>query len=137
MFILSLGTGESSNFNLNLQNISHYMMSGGLLSEILWQPWLGFLVILIIQHFLRNFFATGVREIPGPFLSKFTNLWRFLDVWKGHADATHIALHRKHGAYVRLGPNVISVSNLSDIKTIYGINKGYEKVQNFILCFLL
>ncbi|EKG09784.1 Cytochrome P450 [Macrophomina phaseolina MS6] len=60
----------------------------------------------VVAHFTLNYFTPGVRKIPGPFLAKFTNLWRFYDVWKGRNDLTLNALHHKYGDNVRLGPNV-------------------------------
>jgi len=87
------------------------------------------LLLLILGYFAQNCLKPGVSAVPGPFLAKFSHLWRFLDVARGHAEETHIKLHRKHGQYVRLGPDVVSVCNLDVLKQIYGINKGFEKVN--------
>ncbi|KAH7059039.1 cytochrome P450 [Macrophomina phaseolina] len=81
----------------------------------------------VVAHFILNYFTPGVRTIPGPFLAKFTNLWRFYDVWKGRNDLTLNALHHKYGDNVRLGPNVVSIKNMNDIKVVYGINSGFYK----------
>ncbi|CAG7993093.1 unnamed protein product [Penicillium olsonii] len=85
-------------------------------------------VTLILLYFIHNYFKAGLVCIPGPFQAEITHLWRFIDVANGHAEATLYDLHQKHGDYVRLGPNVVSVRNLDALKTIYGINKGYRKV---------
>ena len=81
----------------------------------------------IVIHLIRNYFTPGAYSIPGPFLAKLSNIWRFIDVARGRPDATLYKLHQKHGDYVRLGPNVVSVRNTDVLKTIYGINKGYQK----------
>jgi hypothetical protein len=86
------------------------------------------LLLILVAHFTRNYFTSGVSSVPGPFLAKISNLWRFLDVANGHAEVTLQKLHRKYGDFVRLGPNVVSVRNLDALKIIYGINKGYNKV---------
>lgn len=86
------------------------------------------LLLFTILHLASNYIKPGVSAVPGPFLAKLSNIWRFVDVSKGHAEVTLLKLHRKYGDYVRLGPNVVSVQNLDAIKVIYGINKGYEKV---------
>ncbi|CAG8940296.1 unnamed protein product [Penicillium salamii] len=86
-------------------------------------------VTLVLLYFIRNYFKAGVVNIPGPFLAKITDLWRLVDVANGRAEATLHCLHQKHGDYVRLGPNVVSVRNLHALKTIYGINKGYQKTN--------
>jgi hypothetical protein len=87
------------------------------------------LVLTTILYFTRNYLTPGTSSIPGPFLAKFSNIWRFIDVAKGRAEVTLYKLHQKHGDYVRLGPNVVSVRNLDALKVIYGINKGYQKVS--------
>lgn len=40
---------------------------------------------------------------------------------------TMIALHEKHGALVRTGPNEVSVSDLASIKVIYGAGTKFRK----------
>lgn len=85
--------------------------------------------VLVLVHLTRNYFTRGVSEVPGPFLARFSNLWRFIDVARGKAEETHLKLHQKYGQYVRLGPNLVSVQNLDALKVIYGVNKGYTKVS--------
>ena len=67
------------------------------------------------------------RDIPGPFLAKFTDLWRFLLVTGRRSQETYLKLHKKHGDLVRIGPNCISISQPDMIPVIYGIGKGYVK----------
>ncbi|KAJ5375210.1 hypothetical protein N7517_007216 [Penicillium concentricum] len=95
----------------------------------LWSHLPAILVSLALFHFTRNYLRAGAGSIPGPLLAKITNLWRFIDVANGRAEVTLYSLHQKHGDYVRLGPNVVSVRNLDALKTIYGINKGYQKTN--------
>lgn len=83
----------------------------------------------ILIHLSRNYFTPGAYHIPGPFLAKLSNLWRFFDVAKGRADITLYKLHQKYGDYVRLGPNVVSVRDMDALKAIYGINKRYQKTD--------
>ncbi|KAI2824446.1 hypothetical protein CBS147343_2314 [Aspergillus niger] len=85
------------------------------------------LFTILIIHLARNYFKPGLSRIPGPFFAKITNLWRFVDVARGRAEVTHYQLHQKHGEYVRLGPNVVSVWNVEALKVIYGITRGYKK----------
>ncbi|CAI7599805.1 unnamed protein product [Penicillium manginii] len=87
------------------------------------------LLLIFVIHLTRNYLKSGVSSIPGPFLAKLSNAWRFVDVAKGHAEVTLLNLHGKYGDYVRLGPNVVSVRDLDAIKIIYGINKGYDKTD--------
>jgi hypothetical protein len=77
---------------------------------------------------IRNRFKKGLRDIPGPTLAKYTRLWKLYNVWKGDHHNTAIALHRKHGHLVRIGPKHISVGDPKAIPIIYGLNKGFTKV---------
>ncbi|QQK45617.1 Cytochrome P450 [Penicillium digitatum] len=95
----------------------------------IWSGLPAILVTLTLFHFTRNYFKPGVASVPGPLLAKITNLWRFIDVAHGRAEVKLYNLHQKYGDYVRLGPNVVSVQNLDALKTIYGINKGYQKTN--------
>jgi len=54
-------------------------------------------------------------------------------VYHNNAGLTHIALHRKHGDVVRLGPNVLSFADPQAIKIIYGLNKGLVKSDFYIV----
>lgn len=92
----------------------------------------GSIFLLLIALYLgSNYLKPGVCAVPGPFLAKLTNLWRFSDVASGHAERTQYKLHQKYGDYVRLGPNTVSVRDLDALKVIYGINKSYQKVCHF------
>jgi hypothetical protein len=88
------------------------------------------LSVLVIGYLLSNYFNHGLNKYPGPFLAKFTNWWRFLDVYGRRPDITHLKLHREHGDIVRLGPNSLSFANPRALKTIYGLNKGFTKVRS-------
>lgn len=83
---------------------------------------------LLLLLLLRNRFKKGLRDIPGPTLAKYTRLWKLHNVWKGDHHNTAIALHRKHGHLVRIGPKHISVGDPKAIPIIYGLNKGFTKV---------
>jgi hypothetical protein len=102
-----------------------------------WQHSFPVVVISILYVFLQSWLKPGLRSIPGPWLAKFSNIWRFYDVAKGRPDITLYKLHQKHGDYVRLGPRVVSVKNIEVLKTIYGISAGYGKVgtnPSFLAC---
>lgn len=67
------------------------------------------------------------RDIPGPFLAKFTDLWRLRVVRQRNSHDVYLAMHKKYGDLVRIGPNCISICKPEMIPTIYGIGKGYVK----------
>lgn len=90
----------------------------------------------LIFYFVANKYYHGLNKYPGPLLAQLTGWWRFFDVFKGHAQYTHIELHKKHGDVVRLGPNVLSFADPTAIKDIYGLNKGFVKVGQLLICQL-
>lgn len=89
-------------------------------------PWV--LTIAGVVYLLSNYFNHGLNKYPGPVAARFTNWWRVVDVWGRRPDITHLALHRRHGDVVRLGPNTLSFANPKALKQIYGLNKGFVKV---------
>ncbi|EWC46673.1 hypothetical protein DRE_04160 [Drechslerella stenobrocha 248] len=75
-----------------------------------------------------------LRRIPGPFVASFTNVWRLKVGLGRRVQEVHLALHKKHGDLVRIGPNCISVAAASEVKTIYGITRLFEKSQFYPAC---
>ncbi|EMD60387.1 hypothetical protein GGP41_000714 [Bipolaris sorokiniana] len=80
-----------------------------------------------LAFLLNNKYWKGLNKYPGPRLAGYTNWWRVLDVYTRNHHWNIIALHRKHGDIVRIGPNVLSFADPKAIKTIYGLNKGFTK----------
>ena len=93
------------------------------------QHWLLLIIVLCCSYIAQSYFAHGLHKYPGPILASFTNCWRFWDVLGRRPDITQIKLHKKHGDIVRLGPNTLSFSNPEALKDIYGLNKGFIKVD--------
>lgn len=93
--------------------------------------------IIVLTGFTTNLlwshFRSPIKHFPGPFVAKFTNLWRFIDVYRGRAELTHRELHKKHGVAVQLGPNLISLSDPKLLRTVYNIRGDFVKVGNLTL----
>ncbi|CAE7177054.1 hypothetical protein PTNB73_03114 [Pyrenophora teres f. teres] len=83
--------------------------------------------LFIISQYVLAYLQSPLKKIPGPFLAKFSDIWRFLN----HYGRTHIEtqrkLHEQHGDIVRLGPNTVSVADESLIKTIYNTRGTFLK----------
>lgn len=88
---------------------------------------LGLAALLI--HYVYNYFTTPLKDIPGPFWAKFSNIWRLVD----HFNATQIVnqqrLHDQLGSAVRIGPNFVSLSDPDLIKTVYSTRGNFLKVS--------
>ena len=79
--------------------------------------------------YLLSYLNSPLRDFPGPILAGLTDLWRFLDVFHGRPDKTQLALHRKYGSAVRIGPKVISLSDPSLISKVYTTKRAWRKVS--------
>jgi hypothetical protein len=93
-----------------------------------WRHGLSLLILLAIAWLIRQWYAKKLDRFKGPFLSNFTDFWRYWDVRKGRHHATLVRLHRKHGNIVRIGPKAVSIAAPEAIPLIYGINRGFIKV---------
>ncbi|KAJ5670587.1 cytochrome P450 [Penicillium maclennaniae] len=83
--------------------------------------------ILVISRFLWNYLRSPLRSFPGPLPTSFTNIWRLQDVFKGRCDITQNELHRKYGPAVRMGPNLLSLSDPNLIGQVYNTKNPWLK----------
>ncbi|KAJ5089198.1 hypothetical protein N7532_007882 [Penicillium argentinense] len=86
-------------------------------------------LLISLQFLLRLTRATlsSLRDIPGPFLARYTTLWYFNRVRKGGFEHENITLHQQYGPVVRVAPNQYSISDPAAIKTIYGTGSRFAK----------
>ena len=87
------------------------------------------LLCILISYELYNAVLGRLSQFPGPVLARFSNLWRLLDVWKGSHHETLRKLHRKHGSVVRIGPNLLSLSDARWTKIIYSSRGEFRKTE--------
>jgi cytochrome P450 len=88
---------------------------------------------ILLFYLLKNYIA--LSSIPGPFIARFTNLYRTLLVYNGSAHEAQLNLHKQYGNLVRLGPQCVSVTgSAAYVSQIYGIGKGLIK-SDFYSCF--
>lgn len=76
--------------------------------------------VIVLVYVVSFRFLSPLARLPGPFNASLSRIWLLWHSWKGDMHRTMIDLHRKHGKLVRTGPNEVSVSDLTAIKTIYG-----------------
>jgi hypothetical protein len=89
---------------------------------------LSFISVALIVQSLWAYFSSPIKNVPGPFLAKFTNLWRLLDTWGGRTELTHQLLHEKYGKAVRIGPDLVSLSDPELIRKVYDTRGTFVKV---------
>lgn len=73
-----------------------------------------------------------LSQYPGPFLARFTNIYRFLIFLRGDHHIVERDLHQKYGPVVRVAPNWLSFSDLDAFLEIYGFNKAIEKSDFYL-----
>ena len=78
-------------------------------------------VVLAVGYVLYLRLVSPLAKIPGPFWASLSRLWITKHAWDGDMHRTVLKLHAQHGKLVRTGPNEVSVSDLTAIKTIYGM----------------
>ncbi len=88
---------------------------------------LGLLTIATLAWLLRRY--QRLAHIPGPCISSLTNIPRLFWIRTRSMHNTYIDLHRKHGDFVRLGPNTVSVGTPLAIPLIYGTGSNLPKVR--------
>ena len=86
-----------------------------------------FVTIYLLKVYLKLY------QNPGPFLAAFSNIPRTYWVWTKNAHEKHIALHRKYGNLVRIGPDVVSVGDPAEISHIYGFDDTFSKVMIYTI----
>ena len=87
-------------------------------------------VLVVLSRFFWNYVKSPLKSFPGTWFSHFSNLWRFLDVWARHPEVTQINLHKKYGSAVRMGPNIVSLSDPDLIGKIFSTRAPWKKVLN-------
>lgn len=90
-------------------------------------------LILLFSYIFGLYVQSPLKHIPGPFLARFTNIWRLADQLTGRSHRTQARLHERYGSAVRLGPNLVSLSDPSLLKVVYDARGNFIKVRQPIL----
>lgn len=67
--------------------------------QILQQTSLFLVALLCSWYFGRaiQYYLSSLRDVPGPFLARFTRFWHLREVWHGTFPMTNAKLHWKYG----------------------------------------
>ena len=84
------------------------------------------LSFLIVWWIVLNTFK--LRSIKGPFIARYTDLWRLLKVHQGDMHNVYLELHQKYGSLVRVGPNCVSISDPEALAAVHNISDKLPKV---------
>ena len=95
--------------------------------DVLLSPWaipLALFLFYLVPYLTSN---TAIRDIPGPFVAKFSNLWLMLQARLGKRYKSVDEAHKKYGKLVRIQPDHVSIADDSAIQAIYGHGNGFLK----------
>lgn len=67
------------------------------------------LLTLLTGIAFRRRYLSDLSSIPGPFWASITRLWHVWYILKGDQNERLKALHARHGHFVRIAPNEVSV----------------------------
>ncbi|KAI0973508.1 benzoate 4-monooxygenase cytochrome P450 [Xylaria arbuscula] len=87
----------------------------------------GLCALLVVFQALYARYRGGLNAIPGPLSASMSNIWKVLAVYHNDTHRRNVALHRKYGPVVRIGPNTISFSSAEALQTIHGSRQAYAK----------
>ena len=87
-----------------------------------------FLTISLLSSCVISYFRSGLRELPGPVLARFTLLWKVWVHIKGDGHVVYQNIHKRYGPIVRTGPNSVSIGDAAMIPKIYLSGHSYLKV---------
>lgn len=68
-------------------------------------------IAAIVAYVVWTISFSPLREIPGLFLAKFSDIWRLLGALSRQPEIAQRNIHDEYGPVVRLGPNMVSVSD--------------------------
>lgn len=72
---------------------------------------LTFLVVFLASVAVNRRWLANLYGIPGPFWASITRFWHVYHIFRGDQNVQIIALHEKHGHFVRIAPNEVSISH--------------------------
>ncbi|CAG8953738.1 hypothetical protein HYFRA_00006628 [Hymenoscyphus fraxineus] len=99
--------------------------------DLLLSPWaipIAIAIFYLLPYFTSN---TSIRNIPGPFAAKFSNLWLLLQARQGKRYLSVDEAHKKYGKLVRIQPDHVSIADDSAISAIYGHGNGFLKADYY------
>lgn len=85
-------------------------------------------VLSVVFYYLLPWFQNkSIRNIPGPTVAAFSNLWLLYQCRKGKRFIAVDEAHKTYGTLVRIQPNHVSVADDQAINSIYGHGNGFLK----------
>lgn len=87
------------------------------------------LLLVFIVYTIYALLSDGLSHIPGPTIARVSNFWKINAAFHSDMPWRNIALHRKHGPLVKVGPNMVSVNDPAAYPIINGFKRVFRKVN--------
>ncbi|KAK4446506.1 cytochrome P450 [Podospora aff. communis PSN243] len=102
----------------------------GGLTELLglsWPQLAGLAAIAVFTLCVWRRYFSPISDIPGPFVASFTRAWHIHRILKGDQNLELIRLHEKHGHFVRIAPDEVSISHPDAVRKVLqaSLHKGF------------
>jgi benzoate 4-monooxygenase len=89
-----------------------------------------FCTFLVFVHYYIVPYSTtykGLRNIPGPRLARFSNVWLAFGARRGKKFAWVHWAHEQYGPIVRVGYNHVSIAEPEGLHAVYAHGNGFLK----------
>ncbi|KAJ5770109.1 cytochrome P450 [Penicillium nucicola] len=90
------------------------------------------LTLFIVTDYLRTAFKSDVYGLPGPWIARFSSLYKLYMVYDGQCHVKNLDLHKKYGPMVRIGPRHVHISDPVAIPTIYSVSTNFVKGEFYL-----
>lgn len=87
------------------------------------------LVIIYVAQIVYYLFVHPLHKIPGPFLARFSGIWRNVRYFRSTWHNDILELHEIYGPVVRIAPNEISFVDVKALPILYGHGTTARKVS--------
>lgn len=103
------------------------------IGSILLSPW-AVVAVIGLYYLIPYFQRSSLRNIPGPFIAAFSNLWL---LWQCRLTIRSLSVdsaHKKYGKIIRIQPDHISIADDAAIPLVYGHGNGFLKRYDTSIC---
>ena len=85
------------------------------------------LLVPLVYYLLPYFRNNAIRDIPGPKVALFSNLWLLYQCRRGRRYLAVDQAHKELGSLVRIQPDHVSIADPEAIPIIYSHTGGWLK----------
>ncbi|KAJ1327353.1 cytochrome P450 family 628 [Microdochium nivale] len=92
--------------------------------------WLSYFAALYSSMMVYRSWFHPLRRFPGPFWAKFSQFWGVLKTAPKTDHFRHLdRMHQQYGEYVRVGPNLLSVSDPELVEPMHNTHTKFTKAE--------